>query len=88
MLNGFGKLGKGGTCGLLTMGEAGRALSLGTPDTAAAPSEGGHFYYCRKTGGREGGREDTGCSWETRLSSNRNTLKAPPTLMTFSVQSS
>lgn len=100
MLSRFGELGLGGTRGLLTVGEAGRAGSLGTPDTAAAPSEGvtGGLTNNRRAdtsttarkqeGGREGGREDTGCSWETRLSSNRNTLKAPPTLMTSSVQSS
>lgn len=40
MLSRFGELGLGGTRGLLTVGEAGRAGSLGTPDTAAAPSEG------------------------------------------------
>lgn len=31
----------------------------------------------------EGGEENTGCTWETRLSLNSDTLKAPPTLMTF-----
>lgn len=31
----------------------------------------------------EGSEENTGCTWETRLSLNSDTLKAPPTLMTF-----
>lgn len=72
---------------------------MGSPDMVAAPLRmcdarahqqsgggGGNIYYCRKQEGR--GAKNTGCTWETRLSSNSNTLKAPPTLMTFSVQSS
>lgn len=64
MLSGFGELRLGGSRGLLTVGEAGRARSLGTPDTAADPSEGVTDRLTnngradtsttgRKTGGRE-----------------------------------
>lgn len=87
----FGELENGRTCGFLTVWEVGGCWSLGTPDTAAAPSEGGMgwahqqredgniYYYCRKTGGG-GSRKNTG---RTRRSLNSDTVKAPPTLMTF-----
>lgn len=67
-LDRFGELDTGRTRGFLTVWEVGRSLSLGTPDIAAAPSEGvmgwAHrqredgniFHYCRKTGGRKAKR--------------------------------
>ena len=85
----LGQLKDHGTHGVLRVWVVRRSWSL---QVATAPTEcvmgwarqqkkdGNNFYYCRQEGGRW---KNTGCTWETRLSFNSDTLKAPPTLMTF-----
>lgn len=71
----------------------GTGVFLGTSDIVAAPSKGVNclgsptkerqHHYCRKTGGRKvKGTEDALGKRDHHLN-NSDTLKAPPTLMTF-----
>lgn len=56
MLNRAGDLGKDGTRGLLTMGEAGRARPLWAPDTAVGVTNNGRADTSSTTAGKQQGR--------------------------------